>query len=471
MRSFALLPALLLAGCSMAPAYRPAEAPVAAAYKEQVPGWAQAAPADAAPRGDWWTAFGDPVLDDLEARAAAGSPTIAAAVARYDQATAIARRANAEIFPEISAGGAISRERLSAGRPQSIGNRPKYTDKTIGGSFDWEIDLWGRLRDGARAGVLERQASAADLASARLSLQAAVASGYFALRGSDAEIALLRRTIDEFARAEKLTDNRHEGGIASGLDLGRAQAQLSGAKADLSQALLDRAMLEHALAALIGESPSTFTIASAAMSARPIAAPVATPSQLLERRPDIAAAERRMAAANQRIGVARAAWFPALTLGLDGGWQTTSGDILTKSNSFWALGPLSLLGPIFDAGRRTADVKRARGEFDEASAEYRGTVLGAFREVEDNLAAARELTSAERDQDAAASAATRTGDLALTRYHDGASDYLEVVVAQTAALQAERAAIGVRVRRLQASVQLVRALGGGFDKTVLAQKP
>jgi multidrug efflux system outer membrane protein len=455
----------VLAGCSMAPAYHPPAMAPAAAYKESgaVAGWAAAAPADAAPRGAWWKDFGDPVLDDLEARGNAASPSVAAALARYDQAAAVARRAGAERLPVITAGGDISRERLSAGRPLASSSA-KYSDKSVGGALDWEIDLWGRLRDAARAGRADAQASGADLANARLSLHATIADSYFTLRGLDATIALLRDTITAYARAESLTDTRHEGGIASGLDIGRARAQLSSAKADLSEALLDRAGAEHALAVLVGENPSSFAVAAAVPKLTPIAVPAGAPATLLERRPDIAAAERRMAAANTRIGVAKAAWFPTLTLGLTGGYQNTGGNLLSASNSFWALGPLSAVATIFDGGRRSADIARSRAEYDETAADYRDTVLSAFREVEDNLAAARLLDAAEHDQRAAASAAARIGDLALTRYHDGASDYLEVVVAQTAALEAQRAAIGVQTRRLQASVRLVRALGGGFDR-------
>jgi len=463
-----------LAGCSMAPDYQPPATPAAAAYKaavgqetQGVAGWSAATPADGAPRGPWWQAFGDPVLDDIQARAEAASPTIAAAVARYDQAVATADRAGAEILPTVSAGADISRERLSAGRPLSQGNSARYTDRSLGGSLDWEIDLWGRLRDAARAGRAEAVASDADLASARLSLHSAIADLYFQLRGFDRETELLRQTVDAFARAADLTNTRHDGGIASGLDTTRARAQLSDARAQLSVVALNRANAEHALAVLVGETPSAFTIAPAIPELTPMAIPTGAPAELLQRRPDIAAAERRMAAANARIGVAKAAWFPSLTLGLTGGWQTTNGDILTTPNSFWGLGPLSALATIFDGGRRNADIRRSRAEYDETAAQYRGSVLDAFREVEDGLAAARHLTAAERDQTDAARAATRTGELALTRYRDGASDYLEVVVAQTAALSARRAELLLRTQRLQASVALIRALGGGFDASSL----
>jgi multidrug efflux system outer membrane protein len=462
-RAIRLLPALTslaaLAACSMAPDYRPPATPDAAAFKE-ADGWTQATPLDEAPRGAWWARFGDPLLDDLQARSEAASPTIAAAVSRYEQAAAIADRAGAERLPVVSAGADLTRQRFSRGRPLAGGNGGTYNDVVLGGSLDWEIDLWGRLRDAARAGRAEAQASAGDLASARLSLHAMVADAYIRLRGLDAEAALLRQTSEAYARAAALTNTRHEGGIASGLDTSRAEAQLSDARAQLSTIALDRAVAEHQLAVLVGETPSAFTVAPATPRIDPIAVPAATPAQMLQRRPDIAAAERRVAAANARIGVARAAWFPALTLGLSGGYEAASGNILSASNSFWALGPLSAVATIFDGGRRRADVRRSRAEFDEAAADYRGTVLDAFREVEDNLAAGRHLAAAQREQEDAARAAGRTRELALTRYHDGASDYLEVVVAQTAALDAERLALILRTRRLQANVALVRALGG-----------
>ena len=464
-----LMPAMLtpvmlmgaLSACSLAPAYAPPATPTPAAFKE-AQGWATANPQDRAPRGAWWEGYGDPVLTALEARAEAASPTIAAAVARYDQAVAVADRAGAERLPTVSAGADVSRQRSSNLRPLARGNGGTYTDRTFGGSFDWEIDLWGRLRANARAGRADAAASGADLASARLSLHAAIADSYFRLRGLDSQAELLRQTIASFARAFELTDIRHRGGIASGLDTSRAQSQLSDARAQLATVALDRAVAEHELAALVGDNPSGFTIAATTGQLAPPRVPAGAPSELLQRRPDIAAAERRMFAANQRIGVAKAAWFPQLTLGLAGGYDSAGGNLLSSAASYWALGPLSLLAPVFDGGRRNADIRRARADFAETAADYRGTVLTAFREVEDGLAAARHLADAEREQAVAAQAAARTTDLALIRYRDGASDYLEVVVAQTASLAAQRAVLVLRTQRLQAGTAIVRAIGGGL---------
>jgi multidrug efflux system outer membrane protein len=406
--------------------------------------------------------FADPVLDDLEARMEKASPTLAAAVARYDAAAAAARVSRADLFPTISAGADGTRQRLSARRPIAT-TSSTYTDVTIGGALDYEIDLWGRVRNAARASRAEAQASAADLASARLSLQSALADAYFNLRGLDAQAALLDQTVAANARALDLTTTRHNGGIASGVDVSRAQTVLSDARAQISDIAQQRAATEHAIAALIGEVASTFSIKPVDGLPPAPAAPLESPSELLQRRPDVAAAERRIYAANAQIGVARAAFFPTVTLGLSGGWEATHGPLISTPSSFWGLGPLSALVDLFDGGRRTAQVKISRAQYEEATANYRGTVLGAFREVEDAIAATRYLAAQSKDSDEAAIAAQRTLDLAFTRYHDGASDYLEVVVAQTSALDARRAAISIHTRRLQANVALVRAFGGDMQ--------
>lgn len=457
-----LMAAAALAGCSMAPEYRAPEMAVPTAYKE-VAGWAPATPVDDAPRGAWWAPFGDPVLDDLEKRAEAASPTLAAAFARYEQARAVARVNGSELFPSVIAGGSASRERVSGNRPLANGTAETYSNFEIDAALDYELDLWGRVRNSVKAGRADAEASAGDLASARLSLQAAVADAYFRLRGLDTEAELLRQTVDAFERAYELTAKRHDGGIASGIDVNRARTVLAEARAQISAIANRRVATEHELAALVGEVASGFSVAP---FAKPPAAPAMAaglPSVLLQRRPDIAAAERRMYAANARIGVAKAAFFPTLTLGLDAGYQTTHGALLEAPNSFWGLGPLSAVVSLFDGGRRKAQVALSRAEYDELAAGYRATVLTAFREVEDALAALRYLGTQLADQREAAEAAARTRDLALTRYRDGASDYLEVVVAQTAALDAERAVLTLETGRAQAAVALAKAIGGAHD--------
>jgi multidrug efflux system outer membrane protein len=455
----AALPLALLAGCSMTPRYTVPAVPVTAAYKEAGP-WVAAAPADEAPRGPWWQRFGDAPLSDLESRIERNSPTLAAALARRNQAAALLRRARGGLFPEIDLDGSASRERISAGRPFGSGAAATGNDFVVGGTLSYEVDLWGKIRAQVAAGRADLQASAADLAATRLSLQAQLADAYFRLRGLDAELALLRETVDAYARAYELTATRHDGGIASGLDVNRARTQLATARAQISDIANDRAAIEHAIAVLVGETPSGFSLAPVRTLADPPPATGETPSLLLQRRADIAAAERRVAAANARVGVARAALYPSLNLGLSGGFEAGAGALFAAPNLFWALGPSTLLAPIIDGGRRRADVANARAQLDESAANYRQTVLDAFREVEDQLAAVHHLGKEAVDQRDAVVSAERTRDLALTRYRDGASDYLEVVVAQTAALDAERAELGLKTRRLQAVVDLIRTLGG-----------
>ncbi|MGK6321411.1 efflux transporter outer membrane subunit [Sphingomonas sp. DT-204] len=450
---------LMLAGCATAPRYERPGVATAAAYKE--PGPWQPAGGDVPAPGNWWELFGDPVLSGLEERIEAGNPSLAAAAARYEQARALVRGAKADRFPQVDVGGDAGRNRVSAGRPLSPGNAATYNDFEVGASLSYELDLFGRVRNSVRARTAGAEASAADMAAARLGLQAQLAATYFDLRGLDARIMLLRETVAAFRRAFELTDTRHSGGIASGLDVSRAQSQLASAKAELDAVVAQRARDEHAIAALVGETPSSFALAVADAQPAPPSIPVGVPSTLLERRPDIAAAERRVAAANAEIGVARAALFPSVTLGAAGGFEATGGNLLSASNSFWALGPLSAALAIFDGGRRRANVRLTRAQYDEAAANYRETVLTAFREVEDDLATARQLQAQERNQRDAVAAAERTRELALTRYRDGASDYLEVVTAQTAALDAERALLQLRTEQLRVAVDTVRALGGG----------
>jgi NodT family efflux transporter outer membrane factor (OMF) lipoprotein len=451
-----------LGACSLAPAYAPPTTPVASAFKELGP-WTPAAPAEAQPRGVWWAMFSDPVLDDLEARVEKANPDLAAAVAAYDQARALASQARAGLVPEIDGSALGQRQRRSDNAPLRTGGADSYSTVQAGGSFAYELDLWGRVRNLVAASGDRAQASAADLQSVRLSLQAELADDYLALRGVEAQQKLLEDTAAAYTRALQLTQILHDGGNATGLDVGRAQTQLSTAKAQISDVAAQRALFEHAIAALVGESASQFSLTPVATAAyvQP-RVPVGVPSTLLQRRPDIAAAERRAAAANAEIGVARAALFPSLTLDGSAGWQTAGGtNLFSAPNTFWMIGP-QLLGPIFDGGRRKAGVKIARAAFVEASANYRGTVLDAFRDVEDQLALSNKLAVEAQDQADAVTAAKRTEALALIRYRQGASDYLEVVTAQTAALEAERTAIILNVRRLQASVNLTKALGGGW---------
>ena len=451
--------AAALSACSMAPDYHPPQTAAPAQFKE-VAGWSSATPRDGEARGAWWSVYADPVLTDLEARADAASPTLAAALARYDQARAAVRESQADLYPQVTAGADASRNRLSRDRALSTGNAPKYNEYNLSASIDYELDLWGRVRNTVAANRAEAQASQADLASARLSLQASVADAYFRLRGYDAQAQLLDRSVAAFTRARDLIDTRHRGGIVSGIDVNRARTVLGNAQAQVAAVANDRAATEHELAALTGALASDFTVAPNVRSLEPPSLPIGTPSELLQRRPDISAAERRIFAANAQIGVARTAYFPSLTLGASGGWLSTGGDLLSSPSSFWSLGPVSTLLAIFDGGRRRAEVRITRARYEEISADYRSTVLTAFREVEDAIAGLHHLSSEATAQGQAAQSAQRTSEIAMERYRDGASDYLDVVTAQTDALDAQRAFLSVQTRRMQASVALVRAMGG-----------
>jgi NodT family efflux transporter outer membrane factor (OMF) lipoprotein len=417
------------------------------AYKEVGP-WAPAEPADTLPRGAWWTRFDDPVLNGLEDRVDSANPTLAAALSAYDQARAFAAEARADLFPMISANGSGTYNRQSAERPLRGANQPnRYAANTLGLGVGYEFDFWGRVRDLVAAGEAAGQAGAADLATARLSLHAELADTYLTLRGLDAQALLLANTVDAYQHALTLTEERHTGGAASGLDVDRARTQLSAAKAQVSDVAAQRAVSEHAIASLIGEPAPSFSVAPAVSKPTIPVIPVGVASTLIERRPDIAAAERRAFAANREIGVARAAYFPSITLDAQGGFQNTAGN--------------SLL--IFDGGRRDAELAASKAAFLLESAEYRATVLTAFQQVEDQLALADRYAQEAVDQNAAVQAAEATENLALIRYRDGATNYLEVVTAQTAALQAEQTGLALQTRRQQAAVNLVRALGGGWS--------
>jgi multidrug efflux system outer membrane protein len=465
--------AVLLAGCSFAPAYAPPAVDTPTAFKEGGP----VTPAVADDRArdsvlarrDWWTVYGDAELDGLEADLAKANNSLASAVARYDQARALAAQAGAGLIPEVDVTGALQTNRQSRNKPlRTNGAGPnQYDNQQLGLVVNYELDLWGRIRNLSAAGRAQAQASAADLRGVELSLQAELANDYMALRGADAQLRLLDDTVAAYGRAYDLTRTRHQGGAASGLDEGRAETQLRTARAQIPEVKAQRALYEHAIAVLVGRPASSFSIPVADAAPAPPRTPVTAPSALLRRRPDVAAAERRAAAANAQIGVARAAFFPTVTLGLSGGYQDAGGiNLLQAPNSYWTLGP-TLAGPLFDGGRRKAQARAAEAQFAQAAADYRQTLLAAFQNVEDQLALNNQLAAEADEQALAVQAAQKTQDLALTRYQLGAADFLEVVTAQTAALQLEQSALTVQTRRLQASVNLVRALGGGWTRDEL----
>jgi NodT family efflux transporter outer membrane factor (OMF) lipoprotein len=463
-----LASAALFAGCSLAPDYKVPPSPVAAQYRTTGP-WVSAQPADQLRRDSWWTIYDDAQLNALQQQLLANNTDLRAAYAHYQQAQAFVSQVQSGLYPHLSASFVPQRDRQSATRPLRSGGPDYYNSVTIGGTLDYDFDLWGRVRDSVAAGKDEAQATQADLASVQLSLQTQLADSYIRLRGLDQQTQLLSQTVVAYQRALQLTQTLHGGGIVAGLDVSRAQTQLSSAKSQLSQNLAQRALVEHAIAVLVGASASEFTLPQQTATIGLPTIPLGVPSTLLQRRPDIAAAERRVAEANSKIGVARAAFFPSLTLSAQGGLQSSAyANLFSAPNFFWAVGP-QLAQYIFDGGLRRAQLDAAKAATDEAGARYRGVVLSAFQQVEDNLSLLDDLGTALDQQRDAANAAQHSVDLALTRYRQGAVGYLDVVQAQTAALDAQRGSIDIQTRQLSANVQLIHALGGGWSSDALAQ--
>jgi outer membrane protein, multidrug efflux system len=458
---------LALQGCSLAPTYKVPAIAIPANYKEQGM-WMLASPQDAAPRGDWWRVFQDPVLDRLEGRIEDSNPTLAQALAIYDAAQADAAAAASATSPFVTLGASDTANQQSQARPLRGNSEPnQYCAATIAMSLNYEVDFWGRVRNEVAAGKAEAQASSADLATAKLSLQTQLARDYVSLRGFDAQAQLLAETTAAFQRALDLTETRRAGGIASGLDVDRASTQLSDAKTAAEEVTAARALLEHAIATLIGEPASVFTLPAQVPLVFIPETPVGLPATLLQRRPDIAAAERRVFAANAQIGVERAAFFPTITLGATGGFQDTNQiDLLSLPYSIWSVGPALVL-PLFEGGLRHARVARARAEFAAAAAQYRGTVLAAFQQVEDGLSQLSDLSLAAEDAEAALKTARAAQALATASYEEGAINYLNVIVAQTTALSTAIDVIGLQTRRQTADVALISALGGGWQTSQL----
>lgn len=460
-----------LGGCSLAPAYQPPATPQAQAYRDVGP-WVTAQPSDQQPRDHWWQRYGYAELDALETKLLANNADLAAAYAHYQQAQAFAMQARSELFPQIGLDAAGQRQRQSDHAPplRNPSAPSDYNAYTVGAQASYEVDLWGRVRNSVEAGRDNELAAAADLASAQLSLQAQLADSYMQLRGLDQQIELLQQTIQAYERALKLTQTLHGGGIVSGLDVSRAQTQLSDARSQWSQTIAQRVLMQDAIAVLVGENAASFSLSARTEAIAVPVIPLDVPSTLLQRRPDVAAAERRVAAANAGIGVARAAWFPSLTLNAQGGYQSTGwANLLTAGNRIWALGP-ALAVDLFDGGYRKATIAAAKAKTDEAGAAYRGVVLGAFQQVQDNLALLDHLGNASANQKDAADAAQHALDLSMSQYKHGAVSYLDVVQAQTTALQEKRGLLQLDAQRLRASVQLIRALGGGWSTEQLAQK-
>ncbi|KVP46272.1 efflux transporter outer membrane subunit [Burkholderia ubonensis] len=470
--------AVLLAGCAVGPDYHRPDTPMPAAFKEAPAGWKVAQPADGADRGAWWRVYGDPQLDALIDKLNASNQTIAQSAAAYRQARALVAEARAAYFPTVGLTASGSRSRtprasLSSGSSSSFGGG---SSGSIGNSYSvgldasWEPDLWGKVSRTVGAQRAGEAAAAADLANARLSQQATLAQTYFQLRTADTLQMLLDDTVASYARSLQLTQNRYAQGVAARADVIQAQTQLQSAQAAAIDNGVARAQYEHAIATLIGEPASTFSLPPLPLTAEPPVTPVGVPSALLERRPDIAAAERRAAAANEQIGVAISAFFPTLTLSAQGGVQSSVwSNLFTLPARFWTVGP-QLAATLFDAGLRAAQTEAARATYDQDVAAYRLSVLTAFQDVEDNLASQRILAREIDVQRQAVDSAEHALAIVTNQYKAGTVDYLNVLTAQTTAFSAHQKLATIAGQRMVSSVGLVKALGGGWDVSQIARE-
>jgi NodT family efflux transporter outer membrane factor (OMF) lipoprotein len=459
----------MLTGCAVGPRYSRPSAPVPVAFKEAPPsGWKEAQPADQVLRGKWWEIFQDSQLNALEERINVSNQTLKAAQAQFAQARALVRYNRANYYPTVAAGLSATENRVSQNRPiRSLTSKTTYPDYVLPIDASYEADVWGRVRRTVEAARESAQASAADVESVSLTLHAELATDYFQMRSFDAERQILNSNVAAFEKALQLTRNRHQGGVASAVDVAQAEAQLDATRAQAVDLGIQRAQFEHAIAVLVGEPPAQLTLVNAPLSTPPPAVPVGLPSDLLERRPDIAAAERRMASSNAQIGVARAAYFPVIGLSANGGFESTAITTLLQGPSGFVTAGISATATAFDVGRRRAIDEQARAGYDQAVANYRQTVLTAFQDVEDNLVALRILEDEQRTQDAAVAAANQSLELSTNRYRGGVVSYLEVITAQTTALADQRASIDILRRRMAATVLLIKALGGGWNVSTL----
>jgi len=483
---------LLQAACVVGPRYARPSVQAPPAYKE-LPRegaqagreWKMAEPNDAAIRGKWWEVFHDLQLNELEEKTGSSNQNIAAAAANFLAARALVRQARSQYFPAVTTNPSIVNSRPSPGQfgglqtGSSSGLTVKsYTDYSLPFDASWEPDFWGRVRNSVRANVYAAQASSADLQNVRLSEQAEVAVDYYELRAQDSLKRLLDSTVVAYQEALDLTQSQYRAGLSNDEAVAQAEAQLRAAQAQDTNLGVLRAQYEHAIAVLIGQPASTFSLSPQTLEAKPPITPVGVPSRLLERRPDIATAERGVAQANAQIGVAKAAYFPNVMLSAAGGFGNSSiSDWFTWPSRFWSVGP-SLAETIFDAGLRRATVQQYQANYEQTVANYRQTVLISFQQVEDNLASLRILSQAIEQQNAAVEAATRSLQEATARYAGGVDPYLNVIVAQTSLLNDQQTAVNFRMQEMVASVQLIKALGGGWDashipssKEIRAQMP
>jgi len=458
------------------PKYQRPTAPVPPAYKEPPPdnskemqGWKQAQPNDGAKRGKWWEIYNDPQLNALEEQVSISNQNVLAAEAQLREAKDAVRIARSGLFPTVAASPSIVNSRAPVtSTPGVISFTPSArTTYDLPVDASYLADIWGSIRRSVRASAETAQASAAQLESARLSYQAILAQDYFELHGTDGEQELLERTVKSYEDYLQLTKDRFKSGVASGGDVAQAETQLNTAQAQLIDLGVARAQLEHAIAILVGKPPAALSIPSASTKIVPPPIPVGVPSDLLERRPDIAAAERQMASGNEQVGIAKVAYYPTLTLSASAGIE--SAEFLKWFSwpaRFWSVGP-QLAETLFDAGRRRAQVDLAQAAYDATVANYRQTVLTSFQQVEDNLAALRVLANEARAENEAVQAAERSLAISTYQYKAGTVSYLQVITSQTIALQDEVSAVNILTRRMVASVLLIEALGGGWDASTL----
>jgi len=461
---------MFLGGCAVGPRYSRPSAPVPTDYKETPQNWKPAQPADQTQRGKWWEIYQDPQLNALEEKINISNQSLKAAQAQFAQARATVRYNRADYYPTITAGVSATRERFSGNRPLNTlpGTAETTNDLIIPVDMSYEPDVWGRVRRTVEAARADAQASLADLESVRLSVHAELAVDYFQARELDAEAQLLDGTVASYTKQLELTDNRYKGGVASQVDVAQAQTQLETARAQAIDVRAQRTQYEHAIAVLIGEPASTFNLPVASLNATPPVIPPGLPSELLERRPDIASNERQMASANAKIGIAKAAYFPLFNLGPSAGFEsTTIVNWLSSPSAFASVGASAVV-TAFDVGRRRAASDQARAVYDQAVANYRQSVLTAYQEVEDNLAGLRLLEDESTTEAAAVAAAEHSLALSNNRYRGGVTTYLEVITAQATALADERTAVQIAGRRMVDSALLIKALGGGWNAASLS---
>jgi len=464
--------ALQLTGCVVGPKYHVPVVQAPPAYKE-AGDWKPAQPNDQNLGGSWWTIFQDPQLNELEDQVNVSNQNLKAAEAQFRQARATLRYYRADYYPTVTYGPSATRERISNRRPPatSIFDGITYNDFVLPFSVSYQADVWGRVRKNVESYREQAQASAADLATVNLSMHADLAVDYFQARSLDAEEQLLNSTVQQYEQALELNENRFAGGIASEVEVEQARTQLETTRAQAVDVGVLRAQYEHAVAILIGKPPAEFSLPPLPLTAPPPHVPLTVPSELLERRPDVAASERLVASANAQIGVAKSAYYPVISLGATGGFESSAiTTLLNGPSGLWSVG-LSAVGTVFDVGRRRALNDQARAAYDYQVATYRENVLTGFQQVEDNLAAVRILENEAKIQNEAVTAAQRSLDLSVTRYKGGVTSYLEVITAQSAALADEVTAVNILGRRMANTVLLIQALGGGWDRSSLPEHP